>query len=110
MSLTIPLTPEGSDHFAFTAELDGVTYGFEFLWGYRDSKWYFSVNDAEGEPIVSHRKAVVSFPLLARFKREDLPPGALLLQDTAGGSEDPALDDLGTRVQLLYYTAAELLP
>lgn len=85
-----------------------MSYGFEFLWSYRDSAWYFSVNDAEGTPIVTHRKAVVSFPLLARFHRADLPPGTLVLQDTGGQFEDPGLTDLGARVQLLYFSTAEL--
>ncbi len=107
MSLTIPLASD-VDHFAFTVELDGVTYGFEFLWSYRDSAWYFGVNDAEGAPIVSHRKAVVDLPLLSRFRRKDLPPGMLVLQDTSNEQIDPGLHDLGNRVQLRYFTLAEL--
>lgn len=107
MSVQIPL-PADSDHFDFTVELDGVTYGFEWLWSYRDAAWYFSVNDVNGNVIVSHRKAVVTFPLLERFRREDLPPGTLLLQDTSRQLRDPTLTDLGSRVLLYYYSPGEL--
>jgi hypothetical protein len=107
MSVIIPLASD-SDHFSFTVELDLVTYGFEFTWNYREGAWYFSMNDAAGTLLLSNRKAVVAFPIVSRFKREALPAGTLLFQDTAKHFEDPGLTDLGNRVQLIYFSAGEL--
>ena len=107
MSVIIPLASD-SDHFSFTVELDEVTYGFEFLWNYREGAWYFSMNDAAGTLLLANRKAVVAFPIVSRFKREALPAGTLLFQDTSRQFLDPGLTDLGNRVQLIYFSAGEL--
>lgn len=109
MSVTIPL-PQDSDHFSFVVELDGTSYGFEWVWNYRDSHWYFSVNDANGSALVAYRKAVTTFPLLDRFTARAVPQGTLLLHDTSGAYAEPGLTDLGARVQLLYYPVSETAP
>lgn len=107
MSVVIPLSSD-TDHFSFTVELDGTTYGFEWLWSYRDSAWYFSIDDANGNRLLSHRKAVVSFPLLSRFQIAALPKGTLMLQDTSRQLADPGLTDLGNRVLLVYFSPGEM--
>jgi hypothetical protein len=107
VSVIVPLADD-SDHYNFTVELDGVTYGMEFTWNYRESAWYFDLSDSSGVLLLAHRKAVVGFPVTGRFLNEALPPGNLVFQDTSKQSQDPGLTDLGNRVQLFYFSAGEL--
>lgn len=106
MALRIPLQP-GLPHYTIQAELDGTTFTFEFRWNARAAAWFMHLQDAEGVHLVSGVRVVVNWPLVSRYKGEELPAGTLMAIDTSGELEDPGLTDLGARVQLVYLTAAE---
>lgn len=100
------------DWFAYSVELDGTTYGFEYRWNERAGDagaWFLTLSDASGSVLVAGRRLVVDFPLLSRFRSDSrLPPGLLLGVDVGGASVDPGRDALGVGFRLLYYTAAEM--
>lgn len=107
MALEIPIVADVPD-FDFQVDLDGATYTIALAWNERDAAWYLTLQTAEEETILASRKVVIDLPLWSRFKDPRLPPGVLLAIDTTGAGLDAGLDDLGRRVQLLYYSATEI--
>lgn len=107
MSVRLPIRQEGP-RFTFACELEGVSYTFAFRWNDRDGGWYMEISDATGDPIVSGIKVVIGILLLGRATSKLLPPGDLLAIDTAATNTDPGFEDIGRRVQITYFTAAEL--
>lgn len=107
MSVQLPIRQEGP-HFRFVTELDGVAFSFEFRWNDRESAWFMTIGDGEGTPIVAGVRVISSFPLLTRFTDERLPAGFLYAIDSQARDADPDFEGLGRRVQLVYFTRAEL--
>jgi hypothetical protein len=85
--------------------LDGREYVLAFDWSARESEWYLSIFDQDENPLALGIKVVVGLPLLYRETNPALPPGLLAAIDLARGDLDPAVDDFGTRVLLLYQEA-----
>ncbi len=118
MSVRIPTSTTLSS-YRQTTSLDGRDFVFRFLWNQREAEWFFSLADAEDDPIVQSVKVIVQLPLLRLVTDPRKPPGILLALDTqAEGTDfsvdaktlarDPGLAELGERVVLLYFTEAEL--
>lgn len=84
--------------------LGGREYLFTFDWRALESKWYLDISTNEGEALISGIKLCLGVNLLRRSRDERIPLGLLFLV-AAIGSEDPGLDDLGTRVRLMYASA-----
>lgn len=111
--LSIPLRSD-LPFFDVQAVLDGVTYTLEFRWNTREGFWYMHILTEGGDPILMGIKCVVAWPLARRTPDPRRPLGVLSFIDTGGGQVDPSYDpatgkgDLGDRVQLLYFEAAEL--
>jgi hypothetical protein len=103
----IPLRPDLA-HYEFAVALDKVTVIFELRWSVREEAWYLDVKDEDGTVIYAGIKVVVALPLGRRCRDPRFPPGILMALDTSGRNEDPGLKDLGDRVQLLYFEAADL--
>jgi hypothetical protein len=107
MTVFIVPTPDGSTPFADQrTALDGREYVLAFAWNGREGSWYLSISDESGEPI-STVKILPNTPLFRRVKDARKPPGFLVA--LSGDDTPPTLADLGTRVVLYYYDAAELL-
>ncbi len=89
-------------------DLDGVTVTLELRWNVHVGAWYLAVLDADAvDTLQAGIRVVADFPLSAYWTGRT-PPGALVAIDTAGDGRDPGVDDLGSRVVLVYFTAAEL--
>ena len=88
--------------FVQTTALSGRDYVFNFAWNARESAWYFDMADQDGDPILLSIKVTVGFPLGARCLDTRMPPGVLMAVDLTGQDLDPELEDLGTRVRLMY--------
>lgn len=102
----IPTTPNLPHYNQFTT-LDGVTYQLVFFWNVRDEHWFMDIFDINGNAVLLSTRLVCNFPLLRRAN-PGAPPGQILAVDTSGVDLDPLLDDLGTRVELLYYDLEEI--
>lgn len=107
MIVDLPVLQDGS-WFQFSIELDSVTYQFEFRWNERESCWYTTLRDGEGNPIVSGRKVVLG-PLFHKFRSNPSAPqlGDVYVTDTSGAELDAGLEDLGRRVKLTYASDSE---
>lgn len=107
MSFRLPIKQEGA-RFSAAYELDGITYALEFRWNDRDGAWFLQVGDANGVPLISGLKVCLGILLLGRATSKLLPPGDFMAIDTAGRNAEAGFEDLGRRVQILYFTSAEL--
>lgn len=88
--------------------LDGVEYVLRFDWNDREGRWYMTLADRDGEPIANGVKVVCGWPLLRRSADARAPAGMLMAVDQSGQGLDPGLSELGGRVPLVYFDAAEL--
>lgn len=107
MSLTIPLRND-VPHYSIEVELDGSLFTLTLLWNVINLSWYLSIDDSDGNRLVSGVRLVDSLPLAGRLKDARMPAGTLVMQDTVGENRDAFFADLGTRCLLLYYTADEI--
>lgn len=108
MTTIVVPTRQDVPHYTFEIDLDGKTFGFEFLWNGRSGAWYFTITDAVGTVLLAGRKVVLGFPLLNRFRDPRLPAGDLAAIDTSGQYLEAGLNDLGKRVKLLYTSADDI--
>jgi hypothetical protein len=104
------LIPTRSDLSLYDLQvvLEDVQYTLQFRLNVRMGAWFMSVLDGEGVvPIMTGARIVVNWPLWAYFTGRD-PAGAFVAVDTASTGADPGPDDMGARVQLVYYSSEEL--
>ena len=107
MSVTIPLRSD-LPWYDLTVELDGAEYLLEVRWSERAASWSLVVKDAAtSEVLIGEQRLVEGFPLSSASATR-LPPGALILVDSAGEGAEATQASLGARHQLLYFAAAEL--
>lgn len=107
----LPCVNDGTSEYTFQVDLDEVTFGFHFQWNARDNNWFFDILDVNNNPILTSRRVVVSWFLLANFKSlGNLPAGDLYAYDTSGQQLPPGILDLGpnARVRFQYYEAADI--
>lgn len=93
--------------------LDGVFYTLRGYWNAEDEPtnggfWSLSIVDLEGNERLSGRAIRTGVNVIEDLGDPELPPGAIVAVDTSGKHLDPGRDDLGSRVQLVYLTAAEV--
>lgn len=96
-------------HQRVSTTLEGADYIFDFRWNARDGSgaWYMDVSTDTDEIIRRGIKVVMGVPLGKRTADDRYPPGALFAIDDGTGVE-ATLDDLGVRVQVLYFTTEEV--
>jgi hypothetical protein len=107
MILELPLVSD-QPHFDFEYVLDGVNYVFEFRWNDRAGEWFFDVRLEDGTDVLSGLKVVLDFPLGARSRHASRPPGMLIAFDSSGKQAEAGLEDLGSRVRILYFDKSEI--
>lgn len=107
MAFTIQLNSTFED-FGFFIDLDGTTYRMDFRWNTRMERWTCSLATENREEIVGMRPVFADWPPFSRFRDDRLPKGELIFVDSSGTKIDPAKNDLGNRVTLVYLTAEDL--
>jgi hypothetical protein len=111
MPIDLPLIPSEPNQ-GFSATLEETQYVFECRWHSRDASWYLSIFTEQEDPIRVGMRVVLGAALGRRSPDDRMPPGAIVAVDTSApeGTDglDATLDDLGTRVQVRYYTRDEL--
>ena len=108
MPKLIPLIPlEG--FYRFSTTLESVDYIFDVRWNDRDSAWYFDLLDADENMIRAGCKIILGASPGRRSAHADFPSGAFVVEDTSGEGVEATYEDLGVRVVMRYYTAAEVL-
>jgi hypothetical protein len=101
-------TRTDSPHYDFEIDLDSVTYQIEFRWNDRAAAWFMEIRDVNGVQLLSGRRVVLGYPLLARFRDPRLPAGDIYAVDLTGSEVEPGVNDLGGRVSLLYYPRGDM--
>lgn len=101
--LIIPISDAATlGNFYQTVTLEGVDYQLDFVWNDRESFWYVSIKDDEGNERRSGLKAVCNFPITRHWKESNRPPGQFIFLDTREIPVDPGLDELGVEIPLTY--------
>jgi hypothetical protein len=104
------IIPTRSDVFFYDLQvnLEDVTYTLQFRWNVRLGAWFMSIFDEQGTtPILVGLRLVADWPLGA-YNTGRNPPGVFVAHDTSSQGIDPGVDDLGSRVQLVYFSSTEL--
>lgn len=119
MPLILPLLTDlgATPHYRFQCELEAPissqassqTYTFEFIWNDRDQSWYCQIGDSQENLLAGSVRVVLGKSLFGRYVNPNLPPGQFTVIDTTGQDQDAGLADLGSRVQVWYVTAAEVV-
>lgn len=107
MPQLIPLIPSEA-FYSFSTTLDGVDYQFDVRWNARDAAWYFDILTVDQVMIRAGNKIALGSSPGGRSASENFPEGLFLVLDTSGAGIDASYEDLGTRVQMYFYTAAEI--
>lgn len=89
-------------HYTVDVPLAGTLYRFTVHWNDRGGFWTIDVSLTDDTPIVSSIKIVADWELWGQFPDARLPAGYLMAVDLSGQSLDPAYDDLGSRVILVF--------
>lgn len=92
------------------ARLDERDYTMRFQWNQRAGRWFFSLFDAEDEPILQGVKLVANFPILRYWHHDPrCPAGELWVHDLTGDGSPPGFEELGIgkRCELAYHALAE---
>lgn len=103
--------PSGSEFPDYTerVELDGEVYQLRFRWNTRAECWFLDIADDAGAPLVYGRRLSVDAAIIHQVRhRVGMMPGELLPFDTTPRQLDATIEDLGTRVVVLYLDAAEV--
>jgi len=97
----IPLIAGFSDQTA-DITLDDLPYTIRVLWNERFGYWSLSINERDGEPILTNIKMVAMYPLVKRYKRLKMR-GELYFVHRGGKTYRPGFDDVGGEYGLFYY-------
>lgn len=99
--LVVPLTQD-LPWYTFTTSLDGISYTLEVQYNVRSERWYMSIADAIGTPVVSGIPLLINRDLLAPYRTYDVPAGGMVVIDNTGADAEPTLDSFLT-THALYY-------
>jgi hypothetical protein len=108
MAIQLPTPTDGYPDMTIRCAIEGVTYAFAWLWNERESTWYVSIADSEGDPIVSGVRVVLNADLIGRTTDSRLPDGKILVKDITGATDEPDRDTLGQNVLVVYVSTAEI--
>lgn len=106
MISNIPIDPT-FELQTFDVELDGSTYQIDLTYNARVDQWFLWLafrQDTDLVPILSGAGLVADYPILLGVQHPDRPLGELRCYR----AKDPGRTDLGGRILLLYYDAAEI--
>jgi hypothetical protein len=106
-TLTIPTTEDPFQSQKVT--LDGVPFVLSLAYNQREDRWYLSLADDEGNPLLSGLKLQANWPILFRYSYlTTIPAGELMAIDTTTDGSPPTLLELGEgkRCVLTYFEAA----
>ena len=94
--------------YRFSVLLGGTPYVFDVRWNSRAAQWYFDMSEEDGTAIV--RGAAIALGAISgrTSSHPFMFTGVILARDTTQQNVDPTLDDLGTRVQVIYMTRDEM--
>lgn len=108
MGQILPFVPS-VESYGFTTQLGDTQLGFDVSWNERDSAWYMDVFTDDGDLLRSSLKIVLGTLIGRREVDPRWPRGVLVAIDSTKQGLDAGFDDLGTRVQVMFFTTEEFL-
>lgn len=109
MPSMLPLVPSIPD-YSFATTIEGASYTFGVRWNASAETWTMSVFDEDGIEIVSALPILLGTHIGRHVSHALFKEGAFVARDLGpGGNIDAGLDDLGSRVIVVYYTAADIV-
>lgn len=99
----------GVGWYRFGAILRNEEYVFDVRWNLRDNAWYFDVLEIDETPIVLGIKVVLGVYFGRRSNHPLFRDGAMVARPTGKDRSEPGFLDLGSRVQVWYFTRQELV-
>jgi hypothetical protein len=108
--MTVFRIPTEQDLADYTLQLplDGVEFFLTFNWNTITAAWYMSISDTNSTPLLVGRKICINCGIRGAYRDLRLPPGEFIAYDTTGSNTEANINDLGTRVILLYYDLSEI--
>lgn len=107
MPSRLPLIPSVAN-YRFGTDLGGEQFLIDVRWNDRAGAWYLDLYTEDEEPIYSGIKVVLGAILGGRCSSDRFPDGAFVAADLSGAGRDAQYDDLGVRVDVLFYSSSEL--
>lgn len=95
-----------ADSYEYRTTLDGQDYLVRLSWSTRGEQWILTLSDVDGNHLGS-APLVLYQPLFARFQRDNLPAGEIMLVSAEAGLSPIARDELGSRGRLVYLEVVE---
>ncbi len=107
---TITTSPD-DPFYAFTVNLGGRDYVFDFRYNQRENAWYFSIALPDGTELANGVKVVCRTSLIHRWSDVRLPPGLIMAIANGDDESPPGIGELGEdrRVTLCYLVPGESL-
>lgn len=108
MPVILPLRPS-IGNYTFRSVLDSVEYKFRVTWNRLSLAYYFDISEANGDPILLGAKVVLGV-YIGRTSTHPLFRNGVLVPRIPQGNDrrEASFDDLGTRVQVWYFTSDEV--
>lgn len=107
MPQILPFQPSLAN-YTVSVTLLNIEYIFQVRWNQRDTAWYFDLLDDTESPIYSGIKVVLGAFLGSRCTDPRWPIGVFVATDTSNQGLDAGFNDLGARVQVVFYQLSEL--
>ncbi len=82
---------------------------FDVRWNARDAAWYLDIRTVDEGAILLGVKVALGVTLGRRSLHPLFTENTFVAYDTSSSGREAKLDDLGTRVLVLRYSAAEML-
>lgn len=108
MAIVIPFRPS-IGRYRFVTVIDTVQYIFKVRWNSRDEAWYFDVLEFDETPIVLGVKVTLGSYLGGRVNHPLFTQGAMVARPHAAKHENPAFNNLGVTIDILYFSRGDLV-
>lgn len=102
MPQQLPFVPS-IPNYRVSTDLAGTQFILDARWNTRSEAWYLDILVEDETPIVRGVKVVLGALLGVTNVDPAFPAGTFLASDTSGQGLDATLDDLGTRVIVLFF-------
>jgi hypothetical protein len=108
MILLLPLAVEDQQtYYSYQVELGEVVYGLRVWWRERQSSWYMSLDDEDGNVLVGSHRLTPNVPLLQQYTGR-VPTGGFLMAAVSGSDTNIDFDVLGVDAWLVWYDDDEM--
>ena len=97
---------------SYNVVIEDKEYKLSFTYLTRQTSWYFSISDVEGNLIVSNVRLVPNIYLLTQYQSDDLPKGDFIIYYKSysyPSCPEITFDNLYSDFELWYFTGAKTL-